>query len=67
MKRDSFLRSTRSKFMKIEKDDFRAYGRQNGRTQKAENYTLKLNLHSRVKENQNLSILFLKVHSIQTG
>lgn len=67
MKHDCFLSSTHFRFKKIEKDDFRADGRQNGRMQKAENYTLKLKLPSRVKEKQNLSILFLKMHSIQTG
>ena len=62
MRRDIvFLSSKRFKFEKVEGNDFRLDGRQNGRSQRLKISNLsKLNLRSRVKENQNLSILFLK-------
>ena len=58
MKRDVvFFSSKRFEFEKIEENNFRLDIHQNGRSQS--------NLRSRVKKNQDLSIVFLERQSIQ--
>ena len=61
MKRDIiFWSSKRFKLEEIEKKDFRPDGSSKWPKAKADNLNSEHNLRSRVKENQNLSTLFLE-------